>query len=193
MLKMCGWTDDYYTAICAECLILVTENISIQINKIWEVMRFRETAFFFFPFVFWFFYNKHIFCWRGAEYGPLVNHFGTWVILKKFLEGNQDPADPGKPFTSPLTALNNWDWGLHQTEPLPDITFFICVAGRTSARLISLWTALLTSEASGPIPSLSSGHYRGLSSLTANESCFYGVPVATKLVYHLLTSYVSQL
>ena len=45
MLKMCGWTDDYYTAICAECLILVTENISIQINKIWEVMRFRETAF----------------------------------------------------------------------------------------------------------------------------------------------------
>ena len=40
---------------------------------------------------------------------------------------------------------------------------------------------------------LSSGHCRGLSSLTANGPCFYGGPVSTKLVYHLLTSYVSQL
>ena len=69
MLKMCGWTDDYYTAIYAECLILVTENISIQINKIWEVMRFRETAFFF---------------------SPLFSDFST--ISTYFVEGEQNMA-----------------------------------------------------------------------------------------------------
>ena len=42
MLKMCGWMGDCDTAVCAECLILLTENK--RTNEIWEVVRFRESA-----------------------------------------------------------------------------------------------------------------------------------------------------
>lgn len=81
MLKMCGWTGDCYTVICAECLILVTENISIQINKIWEVMRFRETAGFFPPLFFDSSTVSTYFVEGEQNTAPLVNHFGMWDIL----------------------------------------------------------------------------------------------------------------
>lgn len=109
-----------------------------------------------------------------------------WAMLARGLswaEGHRDAAEPGGPPAS-LSAFRNCDCGPRQTEP--------------PAAMAVLWLAgqqlpLSTSEASGPVPSLSSGYCRGLSSLTTNGPCFYGGPVSTKLVYHLLTSYVSQL
>ena len=67
---------DCNTAVCAECLINRKQAYKWDLGD-----RFRESAGGFFPFVFWFFYSKHISCWRGAEYGPAVSHAGTRVIL----------------------------------------------------------------------------------------------------------------
>lgn len=65
-----------------QCLILVRENISTQINKIWEVMRFRETAGVFPPTLFSDFSTISTYFVEGEQnMAPLVNHFGTWVIL----------------------------------------------------------------------------------------------------------------
>lgn len=65
-----------------QCLILVRENISTQINKIWEVMRFRETAGVFSPPLFSDFSTISTYFVEGEQnMAPLVNHFGTWIIL----------------------------------------------------------------------------------------------------------------
>ena len=174
---------DCNTAVCAECLINRKQAYKWDLGD-----RFRESAGGFFPFVFWFFYSKHISCWRGAEYGPAVSHAGTRVILS-WRAPRRSRAGRASCLSLCLSEL--------RLRPAPDRAASshgcVMVGGPTAAPLRSLWAALSTSEASGPVPSLSSGYCRGLSSLTANGPCFYGGPVSTKLVYHLLTSYVSQL
>ena len=133
---------------------------------------------------------------RGRQI--LIHSFTREVPCGLFwTEGNQDPTDSRKLFTS-LHCLKEFKSGAARKRAISRDNFLAArltyLAGHISALLIFLWSALLPFEASGPYIPLSECHTT-LNYLTAfgfhigaegSVHIFYGNPIHTKFVFLLL-------
>lgn len=129
---------------------------------------------------------------------PSIHKFTREVPCGLFwTEGNQDPTDSRKLFTS-LHCLKEFKSGAARKRAISRDNFLAerltYMAGHISALLIFLWSALLPFEASGPYIPLSECHTT-LNYLTAfgfhigaegSVHIFYGNPIHTKFVFLLL-------
>ena len=62
--------------------------------------------------------------WRGTEYA--IQKCATSACGLFWVEGNQDPPDSGKAFTSSVTAWKDLDWGSGpERELLPEMTLYL--------------------------------------------------------------------